>query len=101
MATQESTFKVTLPAELKPLLGKLAGASVDEKVRLSVSIELFVSGIVSMARAAEIAGKPYVEFMDILKNRGIPWLEYTEEDLKQDEIAIEQLLKDSRYDHHE
>jgi len=94
MVMKQSTFKVTLPGELKPLLSKLSGTSLDDKVRLSVAIELFVNKVISLARAAEIAGKTYFEFMDILKARGIPWLEYTEEDMKQDEMAIQQLMKE-------
>ncbi|SFQ96956.1 UPF0175 family protein [Desulfoscipio geothermicus] len=99
MATQESTFKVTLPAELKPLLRKLSGTSIDDKVRLSVANELFVNRVISIGKAAEIAGKTYVDFMDILKERGIPWYEYTKEDLKQDELAIEQIMKDIGNNH--
>lgn len=95
MATNHSTFKVTLPGELIPLLAKLSGSSMDDKVRLSVAIELFVNKVVSLARAAELAGTSYVEFMNLLKARGIPWLEYTDEDLKQDEMAIERLMRES------
>lgn len=95
MATNQSTFKITLPGELIPYLAKLSGPSMDAKVRLSVAIELFVNKVVSLARAAELAGTSYIDFMDLLKARGIPWLEYTDEDLKQDEAAIDQIVRES------
>ena len=95
MAVSKSTFQVTLPTELIPFLEKLRGMSIDDKVMLSVAIELFVSKILSLGKAAEIADRSYFEFMDELKARGIPWLEYTEEDLRQDELAIKEILKES------
>ena len=92
MAIRKSTFQVTLSSELIPFLEKLTGISIDDKVMLSVAIELFVIKIVSLGKAAEISGKTYFEFMEELKARGIPWLEYTEEDLHQDELAIKEQL---------
>ena len=51
-------------------------------------IVLFTSKSVSLARAAEIAGMDLVDFTELLKNKNIPWNEYTEDELRLDLIAL-------------
>lgn len=81
---------VHLPDEMIKILDKsVNGKNIDEKVRLSLSIGMFVDGTVTLERAAELAGLPLANFIDNLRNKRIPWMEYTSEHLKDDELAIQ------------
>jgi predicted HTH domain antitoxin len=45
-------------------------------------------------RAAQISGLPLNDYIYTLKLKNIPWSEYSEEDMHEDEIAIKDLLKE-------
>ncbi|WP_164667787.1 UPF0175 family protein [Virgibacillus doumboii] len=81
---------VRLPNEIIQILDKsVNGKNIDEKVRLSLVIGMFVDGTVTLERAAKLAGMPLVNFIDVLRNKKIPWMEYTPEHIKDDETAIQ------------
>lgn len=90
---------VIIPEDILPLLDDLAhGDSLDENVRISIAISLFVAKSVSLARAAEIAELSLNDFIYTLKLKNIPWGEYTDEDINEDEIALKDLLKEYKND---
>ena len=90
---------VIIPEDILPLLDDLAhGDSLDENVRISIAISLFVAKTVSLGRATEIAQLSLNDFIYTLKLKNIPWGEYTEEDIKEDEIALKDLLKEYKND---
>lgn len=90
---------VVIPEDVLPLLDDLAhGDSLDKNVGISIAISLFVAKSVSLARAAEIAKLSLNDFIYTLKLKNIPWGEYTEEDIIEDEIAIKDLLKECKND---
>lgn len=60
-------------------------------VKVYLAIELYREGIVSLGKAAEIAGVSKWEMMEILASKGIP-LQYSEEDLREDVKTLERLL---------
>lgn len=81
---------VRLPHEIIQILDNSSnGKNIDEKVRLSLTIGMFAEGTVTLERAAELAGIPLVNFIDILQSKKIPWMEYTPEHIKDDELAIQ------------
>ena len=88
-------FQVNLPKEFFTLIDALEGPDLDAKVKVSLALGLFVNKQVTLARAAELSGKSLGEFIDLLRSRNIPWMEYTEEHLKDDERAIQDLLGDA------
>lgn len=67
---------------------------MDENVRISHAIGLFVAKTVSLAKASQIAGLSLNDFIFILKTKKIPWSEYTESDLLRDHIAIQDLTRE-------
>lgn len=86
-------INVRLPNEIIRILDKsINGKSIDEKVRLSLAIGMFVSRTVTLERAAELAGKPLANFIDILRSQKIPWMEYTTEHLEEDELALHKYM---------
>lgn len=90
---------VIIPEDILPLLDDLAhGDSLDENVRISIAMSLFVAKSVSLARAAEIAELSLNDFIYTLKLKNIPWGEYTDEDINEDEIALKDLLKEYKND---
>lgn len=94
MNTQPARFEVTLPEEFIPFLDKISGDSIDQKVRLAFTINLFISKTVTLEKAAELSGLSLLDFMDVLEEQGIPWGEYTDEHKKQDDLVIKKMLKE-------
>lgn len=79
--------------DIIPIISMLSGGkTIDEKVNVSIAIGLFAGKMVTLARAAELSKLSLGEFIDILKDRGISWGEYTEEQEKMDDIAVKSLL---------
>lgn len=66
-------------------MDKINGDSINQKVRVAFAINLFAQKTVSLEKAAELSGETLFDFMKILKEQGLPWGEYTEEHLLQDE----------------
>jgi len=60
---------------------------------LDNAIARFIEKEVSLARAAYLAGVSLGEMIDILRSRGIPWVEYTEEAMRMDDEAISRMLE--------
>lgn len=86
-------FQVMLPNEFLPVLQHLSkGESVDDVVRQSLSLSLFVERAVSMERAAELSGLSLADFIDLLEKREISWGEYTEEHFEQDQAFIQKRI---------
>lgn len=79
--------------DIIPIVSMLnGGKTIDEKVNVSIAVGLFSGKMVTLARAAELAKISVAEFMDVLKDRGIPWGEYTEEQERMDDATIKNLL---------
>jgi predicted HTH domain antitoxin len=84
--------QVSIPEEFVPLANNLSSNDdINESVKVSLAIGFYTSKVVTLARAAELADKGLLDFIDILKSKDIPWMEYTEEELMQDEAALMKL----------
>ena len=57
---------------------------IEKDVNLALAIELFLRGLISIGRAAEIAGLPIQDFIYELKKRGIKPFSYDEEDIREE-----------------
>ncbi|QQK78748.1 UPF0175 family protein [Salicibibacter cibi] len=83
-------FQVTIPNDFLPILQFLDHSeSLNDKVRVSLAISLFIERAISMERAAELSALSIGGFMQVLQDKEIPWGEYTDEHLKQDQVFIE------------
>jgi len=70
---EKNDKNVHLPREIMQILDKSSnGKNIDEKVRLALTIGMFVEGTVTLERAAELAGIPLTNFIDVLRNKKIP-----------------------------
>ncbi|GAB6101011.1 UPF0175 family protein [Thermococcus atlanticus] len=81
---------VSLPQDLARIL-RVSEKELPRAVRIYLALELYREGMVSLGKAAEIAGVSRWEVMEILALKGIP-LQYDEEDLKEDIETLERLL---------
>lgn len=59
----------------------------QNKLRLLLAVNFYEQGEISLGQAAEVAGLPKKEFIDVLGERQIPILNYSEEEL-QEEISV-------------
>ena len=74
MAVRPSHFHLELPVDLIPILDQLgAGQTIDDRVKISLAIGLYMSHVVSLARAAEIANQSLYDFINVLQQRQISW----------------------------
>lgn len=90
---EENATNVHLPNEIIRILEKSGnGKSLDDKVRLSLAIGMFVEKTVTLERAAELAGRSLANFIDILRAKKIPWMEYTNQHVADDESAIQKYM---------
>ena len=67
------------------LLVKLPELNIKEdEVKLLLAIKLYEDGIVSLGKAAEIAGYSERAFVEVLIHRGVPPLKYEKIDLDEE-----------------
>lgn len=84
---------IKISDELVPYICTMRdGETVTDKVNLSLILGLFASQLVTLEKAAELAGKSVWDFMEILKSYHIPWGEYTEEEMQLDDDVINKLM---------
>ena len=85
------TRPVDVPEELLELLthSRLAGRPEAERVRVALAAHLFQEGLVSIGRAAELAGEPRMTFELLLSEMGTPVLRYGPSDYDREWDAIQ------------
>ena len=87
---------IPLPQELLDHLeaSSLGRIEAHRRVRVALAIHLFLTKQVSIGRAAELAGYPYVEFFHLLPALGFPAVLYDAEELAHDLATLESLRLD-------
>ncbi len=61
---------------------------VEREVKLAYAVDLFLRGVVSVERAAELAGMTLYDFLVELRRRGIKAYPYSDVELRE-ELGIE------------
>jgi len=86
------TQTVDVPEDLLLLLrqSRLGTQPLAEQVKIALAIHLFQEGVVSIGKAAELAGKPRVEFEWLLIEMGIPTVRYDRDSYELDRRALEE-----------
>jgi len=80
MLSREVVVRVKIPSHYV--------GDVEKDVRLAYAIDLFLRGIVSVERAAELAGMSLYDFLVELRRRRIQAYPYSDEELRE-ELGIE------------
>lgn len=88
------TVAIPVPEEVLGLLkhSKLADRSPEDQVRIALAIHLFQEGVISVGRAAELAGIARSPFELMLGEMRIPSMCYGMEEYRQDLQTIERLF---------
>lgn len=86
-----SVVSVDVPEELARIM-RVGEAELPRKIREALAIELYREELVSLGKAAEIAGLSVAEMMEVLATREVP-LNYGPTDLESDISALEDALE--------
>ena len=80
------TRRIDVPQELLDLLkgSRLGRKAAADQVKTALAIHLFLEGVISIGKAAELAGEPRVEFEWQLVEMGVPTVRYDLADYEQD-----------------
>lgn len=86
-----TTIQVEVPDSVFLALRE-SPAGVARDIRVAAAVNWFARGLVSQGRAAELAGISRWEFLEELGRRGVPAINITLDDLRQElrEIAGEE-----------
>jgi len=81
-----ATATVDVSYELIALLAesRLRDRALSDQIRIALSIHLFQEEIISIGKAAELAGEPRISFERLLTELAIPLVQYDEEMYEQD-----------------
>ena len=85
------TISVDLPGDLINIF-KIRERDFPSVVRETLSIELYREGLISIGKAAEIAGVSIWEMQEILTKRKVP-INYYPEDLEKDIRTLKKVMK--------
>lgn len=91
MAMDGEFLQVNLKSSFKEVFKSGAEGNLDDNISTSLAIAAFIEKRVTLARAAELAGKSLSEFISILTKHKISWMEYTEETFEEDQKTLEEL----------
>ncbi|MBM3131395.1 MAG: UPF0175 family protein [Chloroflexi bacterium] len=85
----ETTFQVRIPAPL--LQYGFDQSAVQHRLVEWLVLSLFTEGHISSGKAARLLNIPRVEFLGLLRSRGIAYINYTPEELDEEFVAVEKL----------
>ena len=85
LRTMQNTT-VDIPAEILTLLegSQLSNLPPSEQVTIALAIHLFMEGLISVGKAAELAGESRVDFEWLLTQMGLPVVTYDVPDYELD-----------------
>ena len=80
----------SLTIEISPELGACLGSEEEAKREIyqALIMDLLRQGKVSRAKAAELLNIPLEEFPQFLARYRIPWMDYSPEDLEEDQKTL-------------
>jgi len=86
------TLKVPIPKEMFLTLG-LSEREAIEKMKRSLIMELYKKEKISLGKAAELLGMRKLDFIMLLAEEGIPYFDYTDEELEEEFRAVREWKK--------
>ena len=76
-------LEIEIPEDLLHMLRRSRTDMEQEAVRL-LALELFKSRRISAGKAAQLARMSLADFMELTRERGISWVDYTEEEVERE-----------------
>jgi predicted HTH domain antitoxin len=89
------TVEIELPRDLLMALN-ISVAEVEHKAKEWMALELFREGHISGGKAAEILGLTKSQFIDLLNQREIPYLDLGSEELAKEQATAIAAMKSPR-----
>lgn len=89
---QETTFEVRVPANL--LAFGFDQDRVERHVNEWLVLSLFTEGHISSGKSAQLLGISRIQFLDLLKQRNIAYINYSAEELAEEFEAVTRLKLD-------
>ena len=85
----DTTFEVRIPAHL--LQFGFDQAEIQGRITEWLVLSLFTEGRISSGKAARLLNIPRIEFLALLRARGIAYVSYTPDELAEEFAAVEAL----------
>ena len=85
----ETTIQVRIPVPL--LRFGFDIEEIESRIAEWLALSLFTEGKVSSGKAAKLLGISRVQFLSLLRTRGIAYLNYTSDELAEEFAAVEKL----------
>jgi len=89
---QESTIQIRVPYSL--LEYGLRAEEIQQQVAEWLTLSLFVDGRVSSGKAASLLGLSRIQFLQLLRRRGISYIDYAPEEMAEELTAVKALDPD-------
>ena len=90
----ETTFSVDIPTSLLKL--GISQAEIQHRVSEWLVFSLFSEGKISSGKAGKLLGITRVEFIQLLKTRGIAFINYSEEEIAEEIESVKKLPAKAR-----
>ncbi len=94
MATTETTFSVQIPSDLLKL--GINQNEIQNRVSEWLIFSLFSEGKISSGKAGKLLGISRLDFIQLLKTRGIAFINYSEDEIKEEFEAAKKLTPNAR-----
>ncbi len=91
----ETTFEIRIPAPL--LRYGFTRDTIQKRINEWLVFSLFTEGHVSSGKAARLLNISRVEFLALLRDRGIAYIDYPPEELAEEFAAVEALEVDIHF----
>jgi len=85
----ETTLNVRVPNNLLNL--GLTQEEIQRRISEWLVFSLFSEGKISSGKAGKLLGLSSLEFIELLKSRGIAFINYTDDELKEEVDAVKKL----------
>ncbi|HRN67072.1 MAG TPA: UPF0175 family protein [Promineifilum sp.] len=86
---QENTIQIRVPHSL--LEYGLRAEEIQEQVAEWLTLSLFVDGRISSGKAASLLGLSRIQFLQLLRRRGISYIDYAPEEVAEESAAANTL----------
>ena len=94
MATTETTFSVQIPSNLLKL--GISQNEIQNRVSEWLVFSLFSEGKISSGKAGKLLGISRLDFIQLLKTRGIAFINYSEDEIKEEFDAVKKFTPKAR-----
>lgn len=90
----QTSFSVDIPGNLLNL--GIGQDEIQRRISEWLVFSLFSEGNISSGKAGKLLGITRMEFIQLLKTRGIAFINYSEDEIKEELDAVNKLSPDSR-----